>query len=530
MTNFPAIGRRTMLGGLVAAAALPARAANGPRHLTLAAIAAPTALDPHFYNSPTNNQALRQIYDTLTVEDVHGQLQPGLATSWRNVSPLVWEFDLRSGVRFHDGTPLVPDDVAFSVARVPQVPNSAGPFLSFINSIERVEATGDTSLRIVTNRPNPFLLRDLGSIFILSRRLHENGATADFNTGRLAVGTGPYRYTGFTLGERLELAGNDAYWGGRPDWDTVSIRYVSNGGARIAGLLAGDFDLVDGIPAQDVARLSAQPNLSVAGLNSAHSAYLFPDTDRDEAPFVTDRAGRPLGRNPLKDVRVRQALSLAIHRAGLVDRLLQGQGQVADQFAPLAAPDRLPGLPPLPTDLARARALLSEAGYPNGFNLTIHGPSGYFNGDAAVLAGIAQGFTRISVQTTAETLPLSVFFTRATRREFALFLSTYGSTSGVDLLRQIVATRRTEERTGAFNRQHYANPDVDVPLTAALREMDDERRLALSRQAQQALLNDLGVLPLFYVRYNWAGRRDKVRYEPGNAYGHTNVNYARSAA
>ncbi|MBP2305808.1 ABC transporter substrate-binding protein [Azospirillum melinis] len=533
--------RRTFLGamaGLVPTAAFaqtttapgasptgtaPTTTASSPRSLSIGAISAPNSLDPQFYQSPTNNQTLRQIFDPLVTEDAEGRVRPLLAQSWRAVDELTWEFKLRPGIRFHDGTPLTPDDIAFTVERVPAVPNSPGSFVPYVRNIAAVEPIDATTFRIRTKTPNPYLDRDFTNLYILSRRIHAGAATADFTAGKLAVGTGAFRYAGFTVGQQIELERNPDFWGTPTGWNRVRTRFIPDAGARVAGLLSGDLDLIDGVPVQDVAHLAADPRLAIFSVASATSVYLFPDASRDQSPFVTDRTGKPLDHNPLKDVRVRQALSLAIDRKGIVEKLLLGQGTAADQFAPPPAPDRLPGRPTPAADPARARQLLAEAGYPDGFGLTIHGPSGFFTSDVAVLQAVAQGFSRIGVDTKVETLPIATFFSRATNREFALFMTTYATTNSAELLRQVALTRNPDTGAGPFNRQHYSNPKVDTPLLEALRTFDPERRVGLIREALAALDEDAGIIPVFFPRFNWAGRKTHVRFIPGNAFGHTNA-------
>jgi peptide/nickel transport system substrate-binding protein len=507
--------RRFLLAACCALLALaPAAARAQQRTLTIAAQSAPTAMDPHFHRSNSNNAVLRHVFDPLVDFDTAGRIVPRLAESWRAVDDLTWEFRLRENLRFHDGTPLEPEDIAFSFARLPQVPNSPGSFASAVRTVASVTAVDPRTVRITTREPTPFLDAELTSVLILSRRLHEGATTADFNNGRAMVGTGAYRHVSYEQGDRLEVAANPDHWGGRPPWDRVRMRFVSNPGARAAALLAGDVDLIDGVATQDVARLSADPRLAVFGVESNGTAYLFPDAARERAPFVSDRQGRPLDRNPLRDRRVRQALSLAINREGIVERLLAGQGRPAEQFAPPAVVGRAPGMPPLPLDPARARRLLAEAGYPEGFRLTIHGPNGWFPGDAEVLQAIAQGFTRIGVETAVETLPTATFFTRATNRDFALFMTTYASNVAALTLQQVVATRDPAAAMGPFNRQHYSNPAVDGPLSEALRTMDKERRDALTAEAMRAAIEDGAVIPVFYLKNNWAALRARVRYDP----------------
>lgn len=522
------VDRRGFLLGSSAGALsilLPGRFALGQdgRNLRIGAIAAPNSLDPHFYQSPVNNQTLRQIFDSLVNEDVSGKLYSVLAESWRPLDESTWEFRLRPGVKFHDGTPLEGADIAFTIERIPLVKDSPGSFLPFVKNVASVEPVDAVTVRIRSKVPNPFLDRDFSSVWVLSRKLHNGAETADFTSGKLAIGTGAFRYRAFEVGQQLDLVRNDDFWGRKSGWSTVRTRFIPDAGARIAGLLAGDLDLIDGVPVQDVARLEGEANVEVFGVASATSVYLFPDASRDVSPFVTDKDGRPLDRNPLKDVRVRRALSLGIDRKGIVDRLLSGQGVPADQFAAPPAADRLEGLPAPAVDIGEAKRLLTDAGYPDGFGLTIHGPSGFFTSDVGVLQAIAQGFNRIGVVTKVETLPAATFFSRATNREFSVFLTTYAATNSADLLRQVVLTKNPETGTGPFNRQGYSNPAVDGPGLEALRTFDPEKRRALTHQALQALQDDVGVIAVYYPRFNWAGRRGYVRFVPGNAFGHTNA-------
>jgi peptide/nickel transport system substrate-binding protein len=503
-------------------------AAQAQNNLTIAAQSAPTAMDPHFHRSNSNNAILRQVFDPLVDFDTSGRIVPRLAESWRSIDDLTWEFRLREGVRFHDGTPLHAEDVAFSFARLPRVPNSPGSFVSTVRTVSNVEIVDERTLRITTSEPTPFLDAELTAILILSRRLHENATTADFNTGRAMIGTGPYRHLSYEQGNRLEVERNPTYWGGAVPWDRVQIRFVTSPASRVAALLSGDVDLIDGVPPQDVPRLKSEPRIAMFSTESNGTAYLFPDSARDQAPFITDRQGRPLERNPLRDVRVRRALSMSINREGIVDRLLAGEGRPAEQFAPPIAVGRIPDRAPIPFSLTQARALLTEAGYPDGFRMTIHGPNGWFPGDGEVLQAVAQGFSRIGVETRVEVLPTATFFTRATNRDFAMFMTTYASNLAAITLQQVVATRNPATRMGPFNRQHYSNPELDQVLLAAMQLMDRPRRDAETARAMAIAMDDVAVIPIFYPRVTWAGLRAKVRYDASPAW-YTNANHATPA-
>jgi peptide/nickel transport system substrate-binding protein len=509
--------RRLLLSTALAAGLLaalgPAAEAQPARTLTIGMGGVPTGYDPHYHSTNNNNAQLRQIFNPLIDLDTQGRVFGVLAESWRVVDDLTWEFRLREGIRFHDGTPFGPEDVAFTLARVPTIPNSPGPFTVQVRPITRVEIVDARTVRLHTSAPTPFLDRDIAQIMMLSRSIHANAQLADFNAGRALVGTGAYRHVALALGDRHEIARNPDFWGPRPAWDRVTTRFITNPGARSAALLAGDVDLIDAVPVSDIQRLSGDPRIALFATDSNTTAFMFPDAARDNPPHITDRQGNPLARNPLADLRVRQAISLAMPREAIVERLMQGQGSPAEQIASRALPDRAQGMPPLPTDVARARALLREAGYPDGFRMTIHGPNGFIVGDADILQAVAQALTRIGIETRVEVLPPATFFTRATAREFSFYFSTFTANTAAVMLRQVVMTRDPATGFGTFNRGRYSSPAVDGPMSEALRTMDEARRTALVGQAMRAAVDDLAVVPLMYVRVNWAGLRNKVRYD-----------------
>jgi peptide/nickel transport system substrate-binding protein len=502
---------------LLAAAACLALAApaTAQRTLTIGAQTPPSALDPHYHNTQQNTQVARLIFEPLFELDTKYQFQPRLARSMRMVDELTWEVKLNTAARFHDGTPFEPEDVAYTFARVPTVPNSPALFTPAVRSIASIEVVDRETIRLHTREPNPLMRFDMASPVILSHRIHgESATTADFNSGKLMVGTGPYRFVNWQHGERIELARNEQWYGPAEPWDRVVYRYIPNPGARSAALLAGEVDLIDYVPVQDVPRLQQDRRFALFQVDSLTFVYLFPDSMRDTTPFVTDKQGKPLERNPLADRRVRWALALAIPRQPIAERLYLGMASPIDQFASPVAEHRLEGLEPLPHDPARARALLAEAGYPNGFRLTIHGPNGHFINDDNLLQALAQAFTRIGVETRVEALPPPTLFTRATNREFSLFMTYFTSGLTLNPLRQVVMTRDADLGYGPFNRQRYSNPEMDRPLALALTTMDEARRKQLTQQAARALYDDMGVIPIINLRNSWAGRRDRVVYDP----------------
>ncbi|HYF09810.1 MAG TPA: ABC transporter substrate-binding protein, partial [Acetobacteraceae bacterium] len=269
----------------VFALALPALAQQ--RTLTIGAQTPPSALDPHFHNTTNNTMMLMQIFERLFELDNRAVPQPRLAESMRALDDLTWEVKLRPGVRFHDGTPLEAEDIPYTFARIPTVPNSPALYTPAVRTISAIEIVDATTIRILTREPNPLMRFDMAAPFILSRRIHgQNPATSDFNTGRLAIGTGPYRLVSYSHGERLELARHAEYWGPPEPWERVVVRFIPQAGSRSAALLAGEVDLIDGVPYQDVPKLAADPRVALFGADSITSVYLFPDASREQAPHV----------------------------------------------------------------------------------------------------------------------------------------------------------------------------------------------------------------------------------------------------
>jgi peptide/nickel transport system substrate-binding protein len=491
-----------------ALACLPAAA--GAQGLTMAVGTPVTSLDPHFHNQAPNNALADVIFDTLVQADEKVRLLPGLAQSWRAVGEDVWEFKLRPDVTFHNGRPFTADDVAFSIARVPQVVNSPGTFSGFVRAIQRVEVVDPLTVRMHMGGPYPLLPTDLFSVRMLNRATHEGATTEDFNSGRLAIGTGPYRLRAYRTGERVEVERNDNWYGPRQPWREVNIRFISSDPARTAALLAGDVDFIDQVPTSDVEKLRRDERAQISEITGLRIIFLALDRSRHGAtPNVTDADGKPLEINPLNDRRVREALSIAIDRPSIAARVMEGMAVPSGQFLPDGSFGHVPGLDAPRTDPARARALLAEAGYPRGFRMTVHGPNDRYVNDARIIQAIGQMWTRIGVQTTVGAVPWSTYVGRASKQDFSAFLWGWGSNSGEasNPLRALTATYDRARGWGASNRARYSNAEHDRLLGEGLRTLDDPAREALFQQATRVAMEDVGIVPLHIQKNVWAMRR-----------------------
>jgi peptide/nickel transport system substrate-binding protein len=468
-----------------------------------------TSIDPMYHNLDPNNQIARHIFDTLVDQDEKQHLVPGLATSWKIVGDNTWEFKLREGVKFHDGTPFTADDVVFSIQRAEKVPNSPSAFTIYTKAAKEVQAVDPLTVRIKTDGPYPLLPNDLSNVRIQSKKAADGKSTEDFNKGTAAIGTGPFKFVEWVPGDRLVLERNDNYWGEKPAWSKVIIRPITSAATRVAALLSGDVDFIDNVPPADIKRLKGDKNLAIWQSVSNRIIYLHIDTARDKSPMVTDKQGNPLGKNPLKDLRVRKAISKAINRKGIVDRVLEGVGIPAGQLLPEGFFGVSPKLKVEKYDPEGAKKLLAEAGYPNGFGLTLHGPNNRYINDKDIVQAIAPMLTRIGIETKVETMPANIFFSRGSKLEFSLMLVGWGSGTGEasSPLKSLLATFDPKKGWGPSNRGRYSNPKLDAALDEALRTVDDGAREKLLQQATEIGINDLGIVPLHYEVSTWASKK-----------------------
>jgi peptide/nickel transport system substrate-binding protein len=513
MLSYPAVARA--IGALLCAAGCAlCPVAPQAADLTIGIGADVTAIDPHYHNVTPNNNAAAHIFDFLVLRDERQKPIPGLAESWKTVDPLTWEFKLRKGVKFHDGSDFTAADVVASIERVPTVANSPSPFTVYTKQIKEIIVVDPYTIRFRTAAPYPLMPTDMTQVAIISKAAAK-ATTEEFNNGKAAIGTGPYKLIKYTKGDRIELARNDAWWGGRTPWEKVTLRLLPSDATRVAALLAGDVQAIEYVPTTDVAHIREDKRLNVCSVIADRLIYLHLDSDRDISPFVTDREGRPLAKNPLKDARVRKAISKAINRAAIVDKVMEEQAVAAGQLLPdgMFGTTRL--LKVEAYDPEGAKKLLTEAGYPDGFGLTIHAPNNRYVNDAKIAQAVAQMLTRVGIVTKVEAIPSATFFPQATDLKFSFMLLGWGSGTGEasSSLKALLATYNRDKGLGTANRGRYSNPRVDALLEEALATVDDAKREALLQRATEVAINDTGIVPLHFQMNLWA-TRNGITYVP----------------
>ena len=501
---------RALIGALLLTV-VPARAAD----LVIGLGADVTSIDPHVLNAAPNNSIAEHIFDTLVHRDPQQRLRPGMAESWRVVDDTTWEFKLRRGIRLHDGSEFTADDVAYTIDRPGTLKGVAGGFTVFTRAIVEKTIVDPYTIRFRTARPYPNLPIDMSLLPMLPRKTAENAASADFDSGKAAIGAGPYRLVRFSKGDRIELVRHEGYWGTKPAWERVTFRLLTNDASRLAALLAGDVHLIEVIPPQDYTRVTGNKDLATFTISSNRMIFFHLDSDRERTPFAFDKSGKPLERNPFKDARVRRAVSKAINRRAIADRVMEGLAIPAGQFVPEGFFGYVPGLKPEPFDPEGARKLLAEAGYPEGFSLTLHGPNNRYVNDEQVVQAVAQMLARVGIATKVETLPFSVYVARARKFDFTAALLGWGVSTGEASypLGSLVATVNAEKGMGPWNWSRYSNAKMDRLLEQALATVDDAKRERLLQEATELAIRDQAVVPLHYQVNTWAARRNLV-YTP----------------
>ncbi|MEO7729256.1 MAG: ABC transporter substrate-binding protein, partial [Burkholderiales bacterium] len=271
---------------IVIATSVPAGAAE----LVIGLGADVTSIDPHNNNAAPNNSIAEQIFNKLIENDAKQNPKPALAESWRTVDDLTWEFKLRRGVKFHDGSDFTAADVAYSIER-PGIINAPGGFTIYTRSIVEKTIVDPYTIRLKTATPYPNMPTDMAGLIIVSSKAAKGATNADFDSGKATVGTGPWKFVRYLKGDRIELVRNDNYWGPKPAWDKVTFRLITSDPSRIAALLSGDVQMIEAVPPADYAKLKTNKDITIFTTISNRIIHLHLDSNRDKSPFMTDKSG-----------------------------------------------------------------------------------------------------------------------------------------------------------------------------------------------------------------------------------------------
>jgi peptide/nickel transport system substrate-binding protein len=485
--------------------------------LTIGVRGGPDSIDPHFTATGTHAETLKHVFDTLTWSGDGLEIEPRLATSWKAVDATTWEFKLRSGVKFHDGSDLTSEDVKFSIARM-QTPMGPNPTTIYVRRVKEVQTPDPLTVRIVTDGPAPNLPNDFIRLFIVSHKaaagLTKDNANEAFNSGKAAVGTGPYKIVSWTPKGDFIAERFDGYWGGKEPWARIVRKEIPNDAARVAQLKAGQLDLITRVPASDVATLARDPKLSVSKIDTVYVFNLEMDVrDNPPAGQITAKDGSALPKNPYQDVRVRQAIDMAIDRKALAEIAMEGLGKPVNQLVTPSIFGHNKALPERKYDVAAAKKLMADAGYPNGFKIAFAFTQDRLPGDRQVGTSIAQMLAAIGIDAQANAQPAAVFFPARTRGELSMSMSGWGTLTGEAhyTLSSLAHSNDKEKRFGAFNVLGYKNAEMDKLIQDAAVEMDEGKRRGFLEKANELVQKDAQRLPIVAVGSAWAMQKGKVK-------------------
>lgn len=503
-------------------ALVPAAASAEQLRVGLSALA--TSVDPHFHRAGYNFDLRENISDALVYTNgVTGSVEPRLAKSWEIQGDTKWVITLEPTAKFDSGETLGADDVIYSLCRVRNVPNSPGLFSSFISTVGSVKDAGDGRIEIHTKKPDPNLLRNLSYIGIVEnptgRSLtydetdcgNDNWlATGDFNSGKTSAGIGHYRVKKFTPDVEIELERNPDYYGTPAGYETVLVKSLPDNSARIAALLGGSVDVINAVPINSLESIQASGSHHLASMPSTLLVFLLPDQGQEPTPKVSGTDGK----NPFLDPRVRKALNLAINRDEIAETVMGGMALPASQIVVDGVFGHDPSLQPYPYDPAEAKRLLAEAGYPDGFSLTLNAPSDRYINGAQVAQAITAMLSQIGLNVTLETFPFSIYFTKASAYEYSLYLAGAAADTGEGLSQMInlAGTRNPDKGWGGANRGRYSSEITDKAIEAAQATLDDAKREELLRSAVAQVQKDDGYVPLYHEFGVW-GVRNGVHYD-----------------
>ncbi|WP_184704756.1 ABC transporter substrate-binding protein [Comamonas odontotermitis] len=525
--------RATLSLASVAALGLPAGMVAA-QSLTIGLASEPTAADPHYHKVTTNDSFSAHIFESLINRNAKMELIAGLAESWKPVDDNTWELKLRKGVKFSNGEPFTSKDVLFTICRVlNNETNVSRSYMEPMQNFTDVQTPDEYTVIIKSDRPIPTMPNELArslpiiwsgiAKFDKLRFAPKEGCgvtspwptVAEFNTGRLSIGTGPYKLKSYVKGTGIEMERNEGYWGAKPHWKTVKMVPVPNAGPRLTGLMSGDYDVIESPAARDLPRIKENSKLDFVATPSTRLIFFQPDSGRAQSPFVKAADGK----NPLQDLRVRQAISMAIDRKAIVQRLMDGMATVANQYMPAGMFGSLDKPAEIKFDPEAAKKLLAEAGYPNGFELTLTTTNDRYINDGQIAQAVAQYLTRIGIKTTVDAQAAAIYFPKRAKREFSFAIGGWPSENGEasGLFQYWVASTNKDQGLGTSNYGGFSNAAFDKVFVPAMALMDSAQRKAEYQKATQIALDNVPLIPLHFESSIWAykkglsyeGRRDQ---------------------
>ena len=469
------------------------------------------ALDPYTLNETFTLGALGNVMEGLTKRDKDLKIIPGLAERWETSDDgRRWRFYLRRNVKYHDGSPFTADDVIFSAERAQADGSQVKSRLPDKFNIEKVD---DHTVDFVMPEPNPILHYEWDTWYIFSKPWADKvGATkpqsataTSLNAWALtANGTGPFRLESHQPGVKTVFKPNPDWWG-KPEHNLTEVIFttIKSDATRVAALLSGEIDMMDPVPVQDIERIKSSPNVTVMTGPELRTIFLNMDSFRDELLYSNVK-----GKNPFKDARVRKAFYQAIDIEAIKSRVMRGNSAPSSILISPLLFSRAAEIKRHPYDVEASKKLLAEAGYPNGFEVTIDCPNDRYVNDEAICQAVAAMLARANVKVQLNAQPKAKYFEKAgpTAKydsSFNLLGWTPGSFDSWNVLGNITHCRDASGKGGQFNYGGYCNPKVDELADKILVESDTAKRDAMILEAFKIVHEEAGIIPLHQQTLAW---------------------------
>jgi peptide/nickel transport system substrate-binding protein len=480
------------------------------------------SMDPHSLNESLQLSFTGNVYEPLVARDKKLGLAPGLATKWAQTAPTVWRFDLRKNVKFHDGTPFTADDVVFSYDRAKA---EGSDVKTYVGAIKEVKKIDDHTIDIITNAPFPILPDVVSLWYIMSKKwCTENNAlvpvdkrkgvenTASFK----ANGTGPFRVKSRDPGVRTVLVRNFNYWDKiESNLEEVIFTPIGNDATRVAALISGEIDMMQPVPVQDVARLSQNANLQVQQGPELRTIFLGMDQRRDELLYSNVK-----GKNPFKDKRVRQAFYQAIDIEAIKARIMRGAATPTGLMIAPGIKGFVADLNKrLPFDPEASKRLLTEAGYPNGFEVKMNCPNDRYVNDGEICQAVAGMMARVGIKINLEAESKGTYFPKILSRNTSFYLLgwTPGTYDSHNPLFALMSTPGAGGQ-GQFNLGSFSNARIDELTRMVSSETDQNKRNAMIAEAFKIHQDEVGHLPLHQQALAWGMKKSVSLVQLGDNF------------
>ena len=472
----------------------------------------PQTMDPHSQNESMTNMMNGQVYERLVKRDRQLVIVPSLATEWQQTGPLTWVFKLRPGVKFHDGSPFTADDVVYSINRGKELTSQIA---SYANAVGTPRAVDPLTVEFTLAQPNPIFLQHIDALWIMSKSWSEKNKVlkpldfknkeesfASFNTN----GTGPFILASRAPGIKTTYKRNPSWWG-KFDGNVVEIVYtpIGNDATRLAALVYGEIDFVLDPAPRDVPRLRNTAGVKIIDGPENRIVFIGMDQARDKLLY----GNVPGDKNPFKDVRVRKALYHAVDIETMKTKLMNNQSVPTGGVtpSPLGSFGDTQVESRLPFDLAKARSLMAEAGFADGFEVTLDCPNNRYINDEEICIALAAMWSQLKVKVKVNAMPRATYFPKLEKLDTSMYMLGWGgAVTDAETTITPVLRNRGEKGVGFYNYGNSRNDKFDALAAQTSVEADPKKREEMVKAALREYTSQAHVLPLHRQVIPWAAR------------------------